>query len=100
MEIFDLLKIGAYIDFIVIVLVIAGGYAVKRYWSTPSKMFSTAWKTLIVSTTLVFIYTIIALLTGKADSDFPMRAFISYTVATSLYDLLLKNFTKKLKVKS
>jgi amino acid transporter len=97
MELFELLKIGAYIDFIVIALVIVSGYAVKRYWPRPSKLFTCAWKTLVVSTALVVVYAVIVYSSGKQDDSFPLRAFVSYTIATSLYDLILKNFRKKVK---
>ncbi|MDR1056633.1 MAG: hypothetical protein LBL90_12620 [Prevotellaceae bacterium] len=93
----DFLQIGAYIDVVVIALVIASGYATTRFWPQPSKLFSTAWKTLIVSAAFVVLYAIIAALSGKQDSNFLLRAFVSYTIATSFYDLILKNFKKKLK---
>jgi hypothetical protein len=97
MDLINLLQIGAYIDFVVIALVIASGYAVKRFWPQPSKLFTCAWKTLIISTALVVIYAIIVYSSGKQDGDFLLRAFVSYTIATSLYDLILKNFKKKVK---
>jgi hypothetical protein len=97
MDLINLLQIGAHIDFVVIALVISSGYAIKRFWPQPSKLFTCAWKTLVVSTALVIMYAIIVYASGKQDADFPLRAFISYTIATSLYDLILKNFKKKVK---
>lgn len=88
MEIFD------FLDIIIVVLVIAAGYAAKKFWKYGSP--SMAWKTVIVAAIFVGIYTLIAWLSNQLTEAYWSKCFVSYTVATSLYELILKQLKQKL----
>jgi hypothetical protein len=91
MEIFELFS---FLDVIVTVLVIVSGFAATRFWSSGKP--SMAWKTVIVSAVFVAVYTLIAYFTEQITEAYYSKCFVSYTVATSLYELILKQFKKKI----
>ena len=82
-------------DPIVILLVLVGGLFAKNYLN--SLKMDTVYKTLLVSTVFVIMYGAIKYVskTFIMEKDLT-RFFISYCVATSLYELLLKVFLDKL----
>ena len=81
-----------YIDVVVITLVILGGYAAKKYWVTETGKPSDAIKTLAVGTVFTIVYTLLTHLQGHAVNM--VKCFVSYAVATSMYEIIIKEVTK------
>mgnify|MGYP007071665931 CR=1 FL=1 len=99
--------LSGHIDWFVVVLVLCGGAFAKRYLSmlTHIHLFGKDWKismvqkTLIVGSILSSIY--IALLAYNHQlhrSDF-VKYFLSYTVATSFYEMMLKSVLSRFGLK-
>jgi Na+/H+-dicarboxylate symporter len=82
------------IDIIMIALVLLSGIFQNKYFSEWK--FNAAWKTLIVSFVFCSIYAAIYFIQHGNLKDMLMKWFFSYVVATSLYELLMKRFMKKL----
>lgn len=80
----------ALLDPIVIGLVLISGYFSGKYlnWSWLNKHVSTAWKTLIFSAILVAIYIVAVRRDGGSFTY--TKVLISYFVATSFYELIIK----------
>jgi hypothetical protein len=95
MDFSQLLQPGALpIDLVMIILVLLGGLFQKKYLSDIN--INAAWKTLIVSFTFCAVYAILYSIAYKYQKELPLRWFFSYVTGTSLYELLLKNFLKKI----
>jgi hypothetical protein len=83
---------NANIDWVIVILVIASGYFQNAYLKDFD--FADALKTLLVSFVVSGIY---LLLVGDLNDKASLaRYFFSYFIATSLYEILLKSWTKKL----
>jgi len=83
---------NANIDWVIVILVIASGYFQNAYLKDLN--FADALKTLLVSFVVSGIY---LLLVGDLNDKASLaRYFFSYFIATSLYEILLKSWTKKL----
>jgi hypothetical protein len=83
---------NANIDWVIVILVIASGYFQSAYLKDLN--FNDALKTLFVSFVVSGIY---LLLVGDLNDKASLaRYFFSYFIATSLYEILLKSWTKKL----
>jgi hypothetical protein len=94
-SIFDLLQPDKFpIDIVIIVLVLLAGEFQKKYME-DLKM-KPALKTLVASSVFSLIYVVLFCLANGFDKQLPVRWFFSYTVATSLYELLLKKILNKL----
>lgn len=73
---------------------VLGGLFAKRFlrdWS-----LKTAFKTLLVGTVFTGLYTLILVWSGASLLDDLSKWFMSYTVATTFYELLLKEFMKRI----
>ena len=82
------------IDYVIIVLVLLAGEFQKRYmvdWKANPAM-----KTLVTSLLFTMIYAILVIVSSGYERQLPLRWFFSYVVATSLYELLLKKWFKKI----
>jgi hypothetical protein len=80
------------IDWVIVLLVIASGYFQAAYLKEVN--LNDALKTLMVSFIASGFYLVLAGdLTNKASLA---KYFFSYFIATSLYEILLKSWTKKL----
>lgn len=99
--------LSAHIDWFVVVLVLCGGGFSKRYLGALTHIhlfgkdfkISQTWKTLVVGSILSSIY--IALLAYSHQlhrGDF-IKYFLSYTVATSFYEIMLKSVFTRLGLK-
>lgn len=87
-DLFGLIE-SNYFDVAIIILVVCSGFLVKRFWTQQGKL-CTAWRTLIISSVLIVIYTVIMLATHELHPTYWAKCFVSYTVATSFYELILK----------
>lgn len=83
-----------HLDGVIILLVICAGYWQKKNLSTINMI--DAWKTLIVSFVFCFVYVLLLFIAGHLKKDKLVDYFISFAVATSMYDLILKPIIKKL----
>jgi hypothetical protein len=83
---------NANIDWIIVILVIASGYFQNAY--LKDLVFNDALKTLLVSFVASGIY--LAFAGNLTDKASIAKYFFSYFLATALYDVLLKGWTKKL----
>ena len=81
-----------YLDVAIMILVICSGFLVKKFW-TQGRL-DTAWRTLILSAALVVVYTIIMITTHELHETYWAKCFVSYTAATSLYELIIKKIQK------
>lgn len=101
MEFFS--KVWAAMDPIVILLIIMGGYFQRYYWKQQTKVgrifVLPAWKTLIVGTLFVIIYTLITKYDGTFTPSYVKQAFLSYVFATSAYELILGPITHMIEKK-
>lgn len=83
-----------HLDGVIILLVICAGFWQKKNLATVNIVDS--WKTLIVSFVFCAVYIILLLLAGHLKKDKLVDYFLSFAVATSMYDLILKPVVKKL----
>lgn len=84
-----------HIDPISVLLVLAGGFFAKK-WLKEIAIGDT-WKTLIVSTVMISGWVIILHASGMlTKADYP-KFFLSYCLATSFYELLIKRLIKLIK---
>lgn len=83
-----------HLDGVIILLVISSGYFQKKYLSAIN--ISPAWKTLLVSFVFTLIYLLLLIISQQFKTEKLIDYFISFAVATSIYDLLVKNFIKKI----
>lgn len=81
------------IDFVMIVLVLFGGFFQKKYLTDVKA--SAAMKTLIVGTLFCSLYILLKIMNGAVKPDEPVRWLFSYVFATSMYELLMKKFVNK-----
>ena len=81
------------IDVVIILLVLLAGQFQKKY------LFNLQWngalKTLVVSFIFTTIYAGLLIVSGKYNSDLPVKWFFSSVLATSLYELILKKLREK-----
>lgn len=78
------------LNLILVILIIAGGFFQKKYWT--SVRLSGTIKTLIISTIFTLIYlSLTCEFTSFADAK-PclLTGFVSYAVATSFYEVIIK----------
>jgi hypothetical protein len=83
---------NANIDWVIVILVIASGYFQSAYLKDLN--FNDALKTLLVSFIVSGIY--LAVGGNITDKASLAKYFFSFFLATSLYEVLLKGWTKKL----
>jgi hypothetical protein len=79
----------SHINPVVIALVLLGGLFAKNYLA--GLLLPVAIKTLLVATLFVVIYVLTQIFFNEFDAKQIPDYFISYCVATSLYELLLKH---------
>jgi hypothetical protein len=79
-----------YIDFVAVLLVLLGGFFSKRYLSAWK--WDTAIKTLIVGTIFILGYIAVLYISGELHKQHYAKYFVSYCIATSLYEIILKRF--------
>lgn len=75
-----------YCDVTVIFLVILGGYFARR--NMQELPMSLTYSTLVAGTAFSFLYLLIAHLAGRPVD--PVKGFVSYCIATSCYDLIVR----------
>lgn len=96
MEIFGNLTLdNLSLDFVLVVLIIAGGFFQKRYlnaWKIDSAL-----KTLLVATIFTFLYLALNCDFASWEHARPclQTGFVSYAVATSLYEIIVKKLIPK-----
>ena len=79
-------RVAAQIDFIMMLLVFCGGYFQKT-WLAGLKA-NPAFKTFIMSTIFAGGYAFVIWLSGQFDkATMPAKWFVTYCVATSIYEL-------------
>lgn len=92
-QIYNYLK-HLHIDPIIFLIVFASGFFVNRFLKQPflSKDLRTdaAWKTLFVS----FVVAVIYLYMNSTPREMFAELFLSYFMATSLYELMIRPFAK------
>lgn len=93
----DILKFmqwdSLHLDGVIILLVISSGFWSKKYLETVNIV--PAWKTLIVSFVFTCIYILLLIFSNNFRVEKIVDYFISFAIATSLYDLILKPLLKK-----
>jgi len=77
-----------HINVVVLVLVLLGGLFAKNYMSNVN--IPVAFKTLIIGTLFVVTWILVQIIAKSFDVKQLPDYFITYCVATSLYELLLK----------
>lgn len=95
MEIFDYLQKTLHIDPIIVLIVLASGFFTKRYLKKfnlvkNDEKTNDAVKTLVIS----FIVSIIYLALQGLPREMWSQYFLSYFLATSLYELILRPIIK------
>ena len=83
---------NANIDWVIVILVIASGYFQSAYMKDLN--FADALKTLLVSFFASGIYLLLA--GDLSDKQSLAKYFFSFFLATSLYEIFLKSWSKKL----
>ncbi|HEX8358430.1 MAG TPA: hypothetical protein VF610_13495 [Segetibacter sp.] len=81
------------IDFAILILVLLAGLFQKKYMEDVP--WKPAIKTLIASFVFALVYAVLASFAYGFQKELPVRWFFSYCLATSLYELMLKAFFKK-----
>lgn len=93
----DILKFmqwdSLHLDGVIILLVISSGFWSKKYLDTVNIL--PAWKTLIVSFIFTSLYVLLLIISNNFRVEKIVDYFISFAIATSLYDLILKPVIKK-----
>lgn len=89
MEILDKLNL----DLVIIALVLSAGFF-QSYYLFNMKL-SPAIKTLIVSFVFTILYAVALWIAGSFDKDMLPKYILSYAVATSMYELLIKKYFSK-----
>jgi len=77
-----------HINIVVLVLVLLGGLFAKNYMSNVN--VPVAFKTLVMGTLFVVLWILVQMVSKSVDVKQLPDYFITYCVATSLYELLLK----------
>ena len=94
MELFNYLKEYLHIDPIIVLIVIAAGFFVKRFLRTihwiKDERTDEAVKTLLVSFSVSMIY----LLLVKTPREMWAQYFLSYFMATSMYEIIIRPAVK------
>jgi len=92
----DILKFmqwdSLHLDGVIILLVISSGFWSKKYLHTVNIL--PAWKTLIVSFIFTSLYVVLLIISNNFRVEKIVDYFISFAIATSLYDLILKPVIK------
>lgn len=78
----------SHIDFVALALVLLGGIFSKHFLS--GWKVAVAWKTFIMGTLFLVVYSLIQVATGKFVIKDMDKLFFTYCVATSLYELILR----------
>ena len=91
-DLFGLIE-SNHFDVAIMILVICSGFLVKKFWTQQGRL-DTAWRTLILSAALVVVYTIIMITTHELHETYWAKCFVSYTAATSLYELIIKKIQR------
>lgn len=86
--------LGKHIDWVCVLLVICGGLFATKYGKTWK--VDNALKTLIVGSLFIALYIVVLALSEQLHKEDYSKYFISYCVATSFYELLLKRIAKLL----
>lgn len=86
--------IGQYLDWILFLLVLAGGYFQSAYLKgiKLSKSNDATVKTLLMGSIFCFIYLAILKMNGQLPKEVWAKYFFSYVAATSFYEIILKPF--------
>lgn len=90
-------NISQHIDPMVVLLVLMGGFFAKRYMAELN--INNAVKTLLVGTVFTAVYLLILHMSGGLQKADYTKYFVSYCVATSLYEILIKKLMDLLKQK-
>lgn len=101
METLNYLKEYLHIDPVIVLLVIGSGffqdYYLKFWTLTKDTKTSGALKTLIISSIVSAIYLSILSYVDKPPKEMWAQYFLSYFLATSFYELLIRPITKYIK---
>ena len=84
--------VTAHIDPVIVALVLLGGFFSKRYLFEVN--IKEVYKTFIVGTLITCIYLLLLKLNGQFYKADYTKYFVSYTVATSLYEILFKQLSE------
>lgn len=82
-----------HLDGVIVLLVICSGLWQKKYLETVNII--PAWKTLLVSLVGCLFYLGLLLISGELKNEKLVDYFISFAVATSMYDLIMKPIMAK-----
>ncbi len=77
-----------HLDGVIVLLVICSGLWQKKYLETVNIL--PAWKTLLVSVVACLGYLGLLVISGNLKNEKLVDYFISFAVATSMYDLIMK----------
>lgn len=94
----------SHIDWICVFLVLCGGFFARRYmrdWNILPLLgrdikIGNAFKTLLMGSAFITGYLVVMYLSGELHKEDYTKYFISYCVATSLYEIIVKPFIKVL----
>jgi hypothetical protein len=96
------LKFFQVINIVVVILVLLAGLFAKNYLSEWQFFYrwkvSAAMKTLLVASLFILVYALTQWFAGSLSKADISSYFLSYALATSLYELLLKRFFSWLKL--
>lgn len=81
------------LDLVIIALVLCGGFF-QSYYLFNIKL-SAAVKTLVVSFVFTMLYAVALWIAGSFDKSMLPKFILSYAVATSMYELLIKKYFSK-----
>lgn len=84
-----------HIDPIAVMIVLFGGMIAKNYLKEVVFM-NTKWKTLVVGSLFLTLYILVLYISGQLHREDGTKYFISYSVATTFYDHLVKYLLKLL----
>lgn len=94
LEILNYLGLNDKIDFAIVAIYLLGGMFAKKYVNIPK--VTTTYKTLIVGTLLTMIYVALMYMDGYIIPF--AKVLLSYALATSLYELIIKTVKRKMNI--
>lgn len=94
-NIFDTLQNTLHVNLIIVVLVISAGFFQSKFlgwWQIVKKYptYNSSLRTLLVGTIFSIVYVALDIATLRTVKSWGAEIFISYAVATSFYELLVK----------
>lgn len=92
-EILNYLGLNDKIDFAIVLIYLLGGIFAKKYVNIPK--LNTTYKVLIVGTLLTMVYVLLMFLEGNSIPF--AKILLSYALATTLYEIIIKQIKNKMK---